>query len=390
LSDTVTRMSDAPGKEEADSKLENVELDPELRQAVVALYGRLDSLDYYGLLGVDRTIDRKAIKRAYYELASKFHPDRHFRKKLGSFKVKMEAIFARATLAHDTLVDGERRAEYDQYLQAQRQSRSIEDLLSDAVAHVREVEANAEREVLSSVPPKLLSVHPAPRVDVAARREALARRLRGGWVAESSNPAARTSQKAPSSSEAVDALRRRYEERVLQAKAAQARTYAEKAKDSAAAGDFVAAASSLRIASGLVPSNVELARMAKDAQARADVLLGQTYTQQAEYEEKNGHWSEASRSWTRVCRARDTDARAHERAANAIVKASGDLHEAARLGTRACELDPANALARLTLANVYLAAGLGLNARRELEAAARLAPRDDTIQEMIKKLGQTA
>jgi tetratricopeptide (TPR) repeat protein len=135
---------------------------------------------------------------------------------------------------------------------------------------------------------------------------------------------------------------------------------------------------------------VELARMAKDAQARADVLLGQTYTQQGEYEEKNGHWAEASRSWTRVCRARDNDARAHERAANAIVKADGDLHEAARLGTRACELEPTNALARLTLATVYLAAGLGLNARRELEAAARLAPRDVTIQEMIKKLGQPA
>jgi curved DNA-binding protein CbpA len=383
-------MSDAPGKETADSKLETVELDPEVRQAVVALYGRLDSLDYYGLLGVERTSDRKALKRAYYELAAKFHPDRHFRKKLGSFKVKMEAIFARVTLAHDTLLDGDRRAEYDEYLQAQRQSRSMEDLLSDALAHVREAEAKAEQEVLSSVPPTLRSGHPAPHVDPAARRAALARRLRGGRVAEAPNSGAPSTQNASTSGEAVEALKRRYEERVLQAKSAQARKYADKAKDSAAGGDFVAAASSLRIASGLVPSDVELARMAKEAQARADVLLGQTYTQQGEYEEKNGHWAEASRSWTRVCRARDNDARAHERAANAIVKADGDLHEAARLGTRACELEPTNALARLTLATVYLAAGLGLNARRELEAAARLAPRDVTIQEMIKKLGQPA
>jgi tetratricopeptide (TPR) repeat protein len=186
----------------------------------------------------------------------------------------------------------------------------------------------------------------------------------------------------------MDDLRRRYEERVVQAKALQARTYTEKATSAIAAGDFVAAASSLRIASSLAPADVEIARMAKEAQAKADVLLGQTYTQQAEYEERNGHWADAARSWTRVCRARASDARAHEHAANAIVKAAGDLHEAARLGRRACELDPTNVTARLTLANVYSTAGLELNARRELDAAARLAPSDDSIQEMIRKLGQ--
>jgi predicted Zn-dependent protease len=85
-------------------------------------------------------------------------------------------------------------------------------------------------------------------------------------------------------------------------------------------------------------------------------------------------------------KARPGDAAAHERAAIAIVKSEGDLHEARRLGLEACRLEPANPAFRVTLANVYLAAGLTLNARRELETAAQLAPHDGTIQAMLRRL----
>jgi predicted Zn-dependent protease len=91
-----------------------------------------------------------------------------------------------------------------------------------------------------------------------------------------------------------------------------------------------------------------------------------------------------------VCRARGNDANAHERAANAIVKAGGDLHEAARLAQQACALDAESAPFRVTLASVYLAAGLSRNARRELETAAQLAPHDDNIQAMLKSVGKSA
>ena len=57
------------------------------------------------------------------------------------------------------------------------------------------------------------------------------------------------------------------------------------------------------------------------------------------------------------------------------------------MAERACSLAPKAARYRVALANVYLAAGLGLNARRELEAAAQLAPHDGTIEAMIKRLG---
>ena len=90
----------------------------------------------------------------------------------------------------------------------------------------------------------------------------------------------------------------------------------------------------------------------------------------------------------RVVGARPNEAHCHERAANSIVRAAGDLHEAARLGQRACVLEPANAKLKVTLANVYLAAGLTLNAKRELEAAAQLSPQDDTIQALLKRVAK--
>jgi predicted Zn-dependent protease len=87
-----------------------------------------------------------------------------------------------------------------------------------------------------------------------------------------------------------------------------------------------------------------------------------------------------------VVKTRPNDARALERAAHTMVKAKGDLHEAAQYAQRAIALEPENAEYKITLANVYIAAGLGKNARRELEAAAQLSPRNATIQTLLKQV----
>jgi hypothetical protein len=187
----------------------------------------------------------------------------------------------------------------------------------------------------------------------------------------------------------MEALKRRYEERVRGAKTAQARKYVDSAAAALTAGDAVSAANALRVALTLSPNDADIQKASQSAQSKADEVLGDAYLRQAGYEEKTGQWVEAARSWTRVCKARPKDAEAHERAASAIAKANGgDLHEASRLAAHACSLEPGNARFRVALANVYLAAGLTLNARRELETAAQLAPHDGTIQALMKKVGK--
>jgi tetratricopeptide (TPR) repeat protein len=207
----------------------------------------------------------------------------------------------------------------------------------------------------------------------------------------SSAPPPRVSVVPPpvrSVSDAMDALRRRYEERVTRAKTAQAGKYVSNAEAAVARGDLVAAANALRVAMTLSPADAELERMAYDAQSKADAVLAETYARQAAYEEKTGQWAEAARSWTRVCAARPNDASAHAHAANSIAKANGNLHEASRLAEHACTIEPKNSRYRVALANVYLAAGLGLNARRELETALQLDPQDGNIQAMMKRVGR--
>jgi curved DNA-binding protein CbpA len=394
-----TPAVDPPFTAEEEAALaEAIELDVEIRRRVLLLHRALDRVDHYALLGVPRTADRKEIKRAYYELASKVHPDKYFRKDLGSFGHRMAIVFGRLTQAHDALTVAEKRAEYDAYLDEQRRARSIEELLADAMAQVQRAQEIVEQEVqaeeaapaavIPSPPPDL---PPSPALSAAARRDALARRLRGGrpFVA-TPMPGPIAPAASPAASDAVQALRRRYEERIQHARDVQARKYLANAEAALAAGDAVAAANAFRVAQALSPDDRDLATRTAEAQAKADGVLCETYTRQAGYEEKSGQWADAARSWSRVARTRPDDATAHERAANALVKAEGDLHEASRMAQRAAALEPKKPQFRVTLANVYVAAGLGLNARRELETAAQLAPHDGNIQALLKRVGKSA
>src|SRR5262249_3120693 len=60
--------------------------------------------------------DKKAVRAAYFELSRTFHPDTMFRKNLGSYKQKMEAVFRKLTEAYETLGKKRTRDAYDEYL----------------------------------------------------------------------------------------------------------------------------------------------------------------------------------------------------------------------------------------------------------------------------------
>lgn len=68
-----------------------------------------DKRDYYDVLGVDKSADQNAIKKAYRKLALKYHPDKNPDDK------EAEEKFKEVNEAYEVLSDEEKRKKYDQY-----------------------------------------------------------------------------------------------------------------------------------------------------------------------------------------------------------------------------------------------------------------------------------
>ena len=65
--------------------------------------------DYYEVLGVPKDADDAAIKKAYRQLAKKYHPD------INPGDKEAEAKFKEASEAYAVLSDADKRRQYDQF-----------------------------------------------------------------------------------------------------------------------------------------------------------------------------------------------------------------------------------------------------------------------------------
>jgi tetratricopeptide (TPR) repeat protein len=404
---------------------EPIDLDVAKKRRILDTFHRLATLSHYELLEVDAAADKRAIKAAYFELVNQFHPDRYFGKNLGSFKPKLERLFARVTEAHDTLTKQQAREDYDRYLSSVRRTQALDLTLTDKDAHTTEVE-RLEREIQAQVqleekakrsypppagvpssplpvpPPISSAAPPAPVVptytssapprlpsDADARRRALARKLGVSLPPPatrviSPTPTAPLSP-VPSAREAATAdLKRRYEERIHELKAREVQRYITAADEAEAKHDLVSSTNSLRIAASLAPENQTLAARLQAAEQRAAAGLAESYLEQAHYEEREQRWLEAAASYRRASRGNPSP-RVFERTAHCLLVGKGDLREAADFAKRARDAVPEDPFIRLTLGKIYLEAGMKQSALAELERAQQLAPRDDTIKDWLRR-----
>ena len=76
-------------------------------------------IDYYKILGVDKTIPQKDVKKAYLKRAKQFHPDLH------PDDPKAQAKFQALQEAYDVIGDPEKRKKYDQYGEQWKQADAV-------------------------------------------------------------------------------------------------------------------------------------------------------------------------------------------------------------------------------------------------------------------------
>jgi curved DNA-binding protein CbpA len=94
------------------------ERSPGHAELVKNTYRRIDWLTHYELLGIVREAPPEKIAEAYFERSRLFHPDLRHREDLARFEKELTAVFERMKKGYETLSDPDKRALYDQSLEA--------------------------------------------------------------------------------------------------------------------------------------------------------------------------------------------------------------------------------------------------------------------------------
>jgi curved DNA-binding protein CbpA len=393
---------------------EEVDLPHERRKQLLDLFYRLDKLDYYEALGVLYTADKKDIRAAYFALSKVFHPDSMFRKELGSFKPKMVAVFQFLTEAYECLSKKKTRDEYDGYLRATKATKLAEQALRQAM-----IEAERPEPAPTPPPPptaaeKAFAAFPRPQappppvvppreVSAEARRlaqEVVARRLRGASAGIPQAPKAPpTPEPPPPLPEELPPPGKANPQQLLRHLTRTLKDVAQLTGSHDQVGNAVKAAHAafargdLSEATQLMGKAVSLGKDREDLKLEYDRMskalaekMASSYREQAKFETKSGKWASAALSWSKVCEGEPNDFDAHLHAAHALFKAGGDMRGAQKYAQQAVFLAPTDIDSRLLLTQIYMTIGLKLNAKRELDAAAKLDPNHEMVKNLLADL----
>jgi len=291
---------------------------------------------YHDLLGVKPDADTKQVKRAYFKLSKEFHPDRYFRREIGGYAARLDAIFKRVLEAYEILSDPKLCAE----------------LAEQGVEAGGSAEAGGGAET-GAAP----QAEPPPQTATPAQPSRPLTKLE------------RLKQRMPF----------RIPESVLAERRQKAEEFARAAEVSAHRGNFQEAASSIRIAITFDPHRAELRAQlaelqAKSAERRAKQLLEQ-------FEGSAGLDSEAlekaSKLLEDVLLYRPHDPKMNDQAAQVAVRL-GKIEDAFEYASLAIEHCPNVASYHSTMGAVYRAQGDLGHAKKEFETAVRLDP-DDAV-----------
>ncbi|HEV2708358.1 MAG TPA: DUF4388 domain-containing protein [Pyrinomonadaceae bacterium] len=112
------RRDEAKKSAEAETTETQAQAEADPQAELETLFNFAAGTTHYAVLGVSRSARPDEIKRVYYSLAKRFHPDRFRRDAEASLRSRIEFAFGKITQAYEVLKDASLRAAYDLKLEA--------------------------------------------------------------------------------------------------------------------------------------------------------------------------------------------------------------------------------------------------------------------------------
>jgi len=376
---------------------EEVDIPMDQRMDLLDLFFAIEVVNHYDLLGVPFDADRKAIKQAYFERVNVLHPDRFFGKRIGSYKARIERVFTALTKAHDTLTKRQSRADYDAYLESRQETIGLRSsrlptppsrpptegpaaipapaktpsVFDDGVGAAREASDGPARTEAMPQAPRTLTTDDA--------RRQMARKLKG---ASQPPPAAEPEPgAAPGTREALEAhLRARYEARLKDPTAKN--RFLALAAEAERAQSWSSAVNALKTALEVSPDDPKIQEELVRVELLADKAYAGKFVEQARYEESDGQFERASRSYERAARGRGSP-ELYAHAALCQLRADGGGRRAVELARRAVSLGPTHVGARIALARAYFHEGMTASALAEVTRALEVDPKHEEAKRLL-------
>lgn len=303
---------------------ETIELDEGRRSEILALEAKLDSTNLFEIFGLQPGASPDEVRAAFHGLTRKFHPDRFYGKKLGSFGPKIDRIFRRLVEVNQILTDGPRREAY-------------------------------------------LASHPVVR--------AVARTQSGN------HPAV---QMKTADEEARDAERRaRLARHPYLAKVTRVQDHIMRAKDLASKEDFSQAFSLLNTAAQMDPQNAEVKVLLAEVRRKADLVRSESSYKHALEALERQDAALALQALKAAVAANPNHFKAAHKAAQILEKA-GETKEATTYAQKAVDAAPTDVEYRIHLGELLTDSGMKAMAKKHFEEAQRLNPNHPEVKKRGK------
>lgn len=310
---------------------ERVDIEDGRRKEIDAVAAKLGSANHFEMLGVEAGSSVDEVRKAFFEVSRKFHPDRYYGKKLGPYAQKLDQIFKRMAEAYNTLSDPSKRKAY-----------------LDANPFVRASVKAAGRTGTSGVQRVEDDKSEEERLRDAERRSRLTRHP---YLAKTSK---------------VQELLRRAREHILKQEYSHAFTQ-------------------LNLASQIDAASPEVKALLVEVRKKNDLQRSDADFKRGQEALEHGDQDTALTAFKAAFAANNANAQAAAHVGALLEKRGADPKESSTFATRAVEADPTNVTYRLLLARLLEAGGMKALAKRHFDEAVKLNPEHPEVKKQTKK-----